>query len=151
MSAMASQIISFTSVYSTVYSGVDQRKHQSSVSLASMRSPVSFPHKEPVMRKMFPFDDVIILLTAFVGYKLWEFLCPLLTGVAVLYILHTFHCLRRNMMISRCQNMDGANLGIWGKWKAYYVCLDWIFIMNVSISPNDFVQERDCSGECRVK
>ena len=34
MSAMASQITSFTIVYSTVYLGADQRKHQSFVSLA---------------------------------------------------------------------------------------------------------------------
>ena len=34
MSAMASQITSLTLVYSTVYSGADQRKHQSSSSLA---------------------------------------------------------------------------------------------------------------------
>ena len=34
MGTMASQIISLKIVYSTVYSGEDQRKHQSSVSLA---------------------------------------------------------------------------------------------------------------------
>ena len=34
MGAMASQITSLTIVYSTVYSGVDQRKQQSSASLA---------------------------------------------------------------------------------------------------------------------
>ena len=34
MGTMASQITSLTIVYSTVYSGVDQRKHQSSASLA---------------------------------------------------------------------------------------------------------------------
>ena len=34
MGAIASEIISLTTVYSTVYSGVDQRKHQSSASLA---------------------------------------------------------------------------------------------------------------------
>ena len=34
MCAMAFQIISLTIVYSTVYSGADQRKHQSTVSLA---------------------------------------------------------------------------------------------------------------------
>ena len=34
MSAMESQITSFTIVYSTVYSGADQRKQQSSTSLA---------------------------------------------------------------------------------------------------------------------
>ena len=34
MSAMASQITSLTIIYSTVYLGRDQRKHQSSASLA---------------------------------------------------------------------------------------------------------------------
>ena len=37
MSAMASQITSITSVYSSVYSGADQRKLQSSASLAFVR------------------------------------------------------------------------------------------------------------------
>ena len=37
MVSMASQITSLTTVYSTVYSGADQRKHQSSVSLAFVR------------------------------------------------------------------------------------------------------------------
>ena len=64
MSAMASQITSLTIVYSTVYSGADQRKHQSSASLSFMRGihrwPVNSPHKGPVTRKMFPFDDVIM-------------------------------------------------------------------------------------------
>ena len=52
-------------VYSSVYSGADQRKHQSSASLAFVRGinrwPVNSPHKGPVMRKMFPFDDVIMV------------------------------------------------------------------------------------------
>ena len=37
MSVMASQITSFTIVYSVVYSGTDQRKHQSCASLAFVR------------------------------------------------------------------------------------------------------------------
>ena len=64
MGAMASQIISLTIGYSTVYSGADQRKHQSSASPAFVggihRWPVNSPHKGPVTRKMFPFDDVIM-------------------------------------------------------------------------------------------
>ena len=64
MSVMASQITSLTSVCSTVYSGSDQRKHQSSASLAFVRGihrwPVNSPHKGPVTRKMFPVDDVIM-------------------------------------------------------------------------------------------
>ena len=64
MGTIASQITSLTSVYSTVYSGADQSKHQSSASLAFVwgihRGPVNSPHKWPVTRKMFPFDDVIM-------------------------------------------------------------------------------------------
>ena len=66
MSAMASQITSLTVVCSNVYSGADQTKHQSSASLAFVRGihrwRVNSPHKGPVTRKMFPFDDVIIVL-----------------------------------------------------------------------------------------
>ena len=64
MGAMASQITSLTIVYSTVYSDADQRKHQSSALLAFVwgihRGPVNSPHKWPVTRKMFPFDDVFM-------------------------------------------------------------------------------------------
>ena len=64
MSAMMSQITGASIVYSTVCSGADQRKHQSSVSLAFVRGihkwPVNSSHKGPVTRKMFPFDDVIM-------------------------------------------------------------------------------------------
>ena len=64
MSTKASQITSLTIVYSTVYSGADQRKHQSSASLAFVRGihrwPVNSQHKRPVTRKIFPFDDVIM-------------------------------------------------------------------------------------------
>ena len=64
MGTIASQITSLTIVYSTVYSDADQRKHQSSASLAFVRGihrgPVNSPHKWPVTRKMFPFDDVIM-------------------------------------------------------------------------------------------
>ena len=65
MSAIAAQITSLTIVYSTVYLGADQSKHQSSASLAFVcgihRGPVNSPHKWPVTRKMFPFDDVIMI------------------------------------------------------------------------------------------
>ena len=64
MGTMASQITSLTIVYSTVYSGADQRKHQSSASLAFVRGirrwPVNSSHKWPVTRKMLSFDDVIM-------------------------------------------------------------------------------------------
>ena len=53
-----------TIVYSSVHSNADQRKYQSSASPAFVwgihRWPVNSPHKWPVTRKMFPFDDVIV-------------------------------------------------------------------------------------------
>ena len=62
MVPMASQITSLTIINPIVYSGADQRKHQSSASLAFVREihrwQVNFPQKWPVTRKMFPFDDV---------------------------------------------------------------------------------------------
>ena len=64
MTMLASQITSLPVVCSIVYSDVNQKKHQSSASLAFVREihrgPVNFPHKWPVTRKMFPFDDVIM-------------------------------------------------------------------------------------------
>ena len=65
MGAMAPQITSLTIVFSIVHSDADQRKHQSSASLAFVgeihRWPVDTLHKGPVTRKMFPFDDVIMM------------------------------------------------------------------------------------------
>ena len=50
--------------FATVCSGADQWKHQSSASQAFLRGihrwPVNSPHKRPVTRIMFPFDDVIM-------------------------------------------------------------------------------------------
>ena len=63
---MVPQITSHTVVYSTVYSDADQRKHQSTASLAFVwgihRDLVNSPHKGPVTQKMFLFDDVIMII-----------------------------------------------------------------------------------------
>ena len=60
--------------YSIVSSGAEQRKYQSSVLLSYVRgihwSPVSSPHKGPVMWKMIPFDDVNILRNIVVSCSL---------------------------------------------------------------------------------
>ena len=62
---LASQITSLTIVFSTIYLDTNQRKHQNSESLAFVqgihRRPVNSPHKWPVMRKMFPYDDIIMV------------------------------------------------------------------------------------------
>ena len=72
MSAMASQITNLTTVCSTAYSGADKKKHQSSTSLAFVRGihrwPVNSPHKGPVTRKFFPFDDVILGFAAIITF-----------------------------------------------------------------------------------
>ena len=64
MSALASQITGELIVYPTVCVGAEQRKHESSASLAIVRVInrwlVNSPHKRPVTRKMIPFDDVIM-------------------------------------------------------------------------------------------
>ena len=75
MSAMASQITSLTIVfYSIVCSGTDERKNQSSASLAFVRGihqwPVNSPHKGPVTRKTFQFDDVIMCMCLLIPQQL---------------------------------------------------------------------------------
>ena len=65
MSVMASQIIGVSIVCLNVCSDANQRKHQRSELLAFAREihrrPVDSPHKGPVTRNMFPFNDVIML------------------------------------------------------------------------------------------
>ena len=65
MGVIASQITSLPIVYSIFYSDAAQIKHQSSAPLAFVwgiyRGPVNCQHKWPVTRKIFPFDDVIVI------------------------------------------------------------------------------------------
>ena len=66
MGAMASQITSLTIVYSSVYLFSRRSKKTSKFRAAGLcegNSPVTgeFPHKGPVTRKMFPFDNVIMI------------------------------------------------------------------------------------------
>ena len=70
MSVMVSQITSLTIVY--FIQGAAQNKHQGSASLAFVRGiprwPVNSPHKGPVTRTMFPFDDVIMKVKVWTNY-----------------------------------------------------------------------------------
>ena len=65
MSMLESQTTCVSIVYSVVVSGDDQRKHQSSTSLASVcgihQWPLNSLHKGTITWKMFAFDDVIML------------------------------------------------------------------------------------------
>ena len=92
MGAMASQITGRTIIYSTVYSGTDQRKHQSSSSLAFVWGihwwPVNSPHKWPVTRKMFPLHDVIMHQLNFV--MVWyRSIVPIYLHVSIICNKHT--------------------------------------------------------------
>ena len=64
MSTVTSQITSISIVCWTICKGADQRKHQSSASLAFVRGihrwPVNSPNEGPVTRKVFPSDVVIM-------------------------------------------------------------------------------------------
>ena len=75
MGAVASQTTSHTIVYSTVYSDSDQRKHFAKHRVTGLcvgNSPG--PHKRPVTRKIFSFDDVIMFIIS------W-YICNLKWGV----------------------------------------------------------------------
>ena len=81
---MASQITSLAIVYSTIYSGADQRKHQSPASLAFVRGI----HRWPVTWKMLPFDDVIMTHAYNIcNYSAWTYR-PL--GSVVLILKYDF-------------------------------------------------------------
>ena len=65
MGPMASQITSLTIVYSSVYSGADQKKKNIEAPhhwplCGEFTGHRYSPHKGSVPRKMFPFDDVIM-------------------------------------------------------------------------------------------
>ena len=97
MGAMASPITSLTIVYSTVYSGADQRKHQSSASLAFVPGPVNSPHKRPVTWKIFYF-----MASSWFSCSGWcdlltistPLLMKLLSGGYLLKSQHWFRCKR---------------------------------------------------------
>ena len=82
MDMMVSQIISLTIVYSTIYSGADKKKHQSST------SPVTgeFPAQMASNAEMFPFDDVIMA-----DYKIKH--------VALIYEIFQTWAFRRSLRI----------------------------------------------------
>ena len=85
MDTMVSQIASLMIVYSTVNSSADQRTHQSAASLAFVRGihrwPVNSPQKGPVTRKMFPFDDVIMI-----SYHTWNAHRILISYAAIFHV-----------------------------------------------------------------
>ena len=116
MSSTASQITILMIVYSTVYSGTDQRKHQSSASQAFVwgihRWPVNSPHKGPVTRKIFPFDDVTMRFHAI----------TLSWTVSDATLSRCFHC--------SCVDLQVRKRDPWCvKWAGPYIKLKFVVII----------------------
>ena len=113
MDTMASLITSLTSVYSTVYPGAYQRKHQklrvTGLCAGNSPGPVNSPHKWPVTRKMFPFDDVIMIIYHIDGLvqerrnsiaNAWELrLSCTKTSISFVFIARTHGCVRNGIEI----------------------------------------------------
>ena len=136
MGTIASLITSLTIVYSTVYSDADQRKHQSSASLAFVwgihRGPVNSPHKWWVTRKMFPFDDVtmcpkfiwnsnLLKPRLSIAFLFWNFayLCHY-TIVAISLPCSLHHCFALWKFSKRLGNCNG-----WCGQTSYRAILVW--------------------------
>ena len=161
MRAMASQITSLAIVYSIVYSGADQRKHQSSASLAfvggSHRWPGNSPHKGPVTRKMFPFDDVIMST----GVLIWSPFKRTSSTQHAYYrrepldeahdstfgILENYHCWRFHG--------SGVIAALQIMFIFLYWCTPWVFFEVVNVLPcSSFIQKipkiKNCSMDSGV-
>ena len=128
-SAIASQITSLTIVYSTVCSAVVQRKHQSSASLAFVRRihrwPVNYPHKGPVTRKMFPFDDVIMrcisCYTNYVSNVLYSILMCILFFRVKDFLYTKIKPLRDMWLLLTRNMMKMSNSGIGVLFMGYFI------------------------------
>ena len=125
MGTIASLITSFTIVYWSVYLGADQRKHQSSASLAFVRGihrwPVNSPHKWPVTRNMFPFGDVIMETTvSFHPFFSMKLKLPFKTYF-LKKIVNTTICFSNRQSIFRNKyNKTGRHPRIWS--EPMWVC-----------------------------
>ena len=104
MDTMTSQITSLTIIYSTAYSGADQRKQQSSGSLTFVRGihrwSVNSPLKGPVTRKMFPIDGVTMRLSYFTLIDNWMHVVVELGNLTIFNL--RFYCFPRNSFNLNC-------------------------------------------------
>ena len=127
MDAMASQITSLAIVCSTVYSGIDQRKHQSSASLAFVRGihrwPVNSPHKGRVTWKRF-------LMTS--SYVEWILLDP----TSVQSSLWLDPCYMRAMKNGNVSMMTSSNGKKFPRYWPFVTGHRWISLANASDAEN---------------
>ena len=113
MGTIASQITSLTIVHSTVNSDADQRKHRSYASLAFVRGihhwPVNSPHKWPVTRKIFPFDDVIVI--GFHFELCWFYIDVIMSAIASQITSLTIVCSAVCSGADQRKHQSSASLG----------------------------------------
>ena len=146
MSWMASQISSVSIVCSTVCSGADQRKHQSSASLVFVKVihwwPVDSLHKRPVTRKMLPFDDVIMFSSENVdtewpfpaeefGYMIsfvtnYSFRCEIVFGAVITASPLTKYRIKYDLSWRTILVLKGWLANDFHEWRSY----DWKSLKN---------------------
>ena len=103
MREMASEIVGVPIAYSTVCSGADQRKHQSSAALAVLRGvdwrPVNSLHKDPVAQTIFIFDDIIML-----GWL------PIIHDIQQRYYYNKWAQSSRSKVMAKSNHIAGGNV-----------------------------------------
>ena len=152
MSVMAPQILGISIICSIVFffSGANQRKHQSSTSLAFVsgihRWPVDSPHKGPVTWKMFPFDDVIGINSCWrkITQSL-SFMCQsdiYIEREGEIYFFCWFFMLWHREMLITCKGAKKLACPMWGSisW-----CSDWGSISSCQLSSMFIPHHRDCA------
>ena len=124
MSAMASQITSLTMFYSIFYSGADQRIYQRLALLVFVRGihqwPMNSPHKEPVTRKMFSFDDVIMVMVDRSEFKVYLVfhLGPCRDSSHTVYMIHSA--------------MTEPDYATTLPWVRFHFFTQWYLLLNIA-------------------
>ena len=126
MGAMASGITSVSIVYTTVCSGAVQRKHQKLRVTGSCEgnSLVNSPHKGPVKRKMFPFDDVIMWRNDWVwpSYAMWL----VRSGSSLAQPMACFVTARKPLLDSMMTSSNGNIFRVTGHLCGEFAGARWI-------------------------
>ena len=139
MSAMTSQITCISIVCWTVCSGADQIKHQISTSPDLVRGihrwSLDSPHKGPVKRKMFPFDDVMTYRQLFYTHLLERVLCVSIKCIQVHDDVIKWKHFPRNWPFVRGIHRSPVNSPHKGQWRGALmfslICVwinDWVNI-----------------------
>ena len=133
MSLIASQITSLMIVYSTVYSKKTSKLRVTGLCAGNSPGTGEFPHKGPVTRKMFPFDDVImdaqrVLIDCHTGNPFpFLYAFDTLEGIWLFYVNHSSALKCRTLLIFILKNIPISyswyHCCLWHKWGFIIRCL----------------------------